>query len=77
MAGLATSFGSGAMTNSIEEIGDAGCVFAIGTNTTEDHPVIALQVKRAVDRGAKLIVADPRRIGAGCPRDHPILPWAA
>ena len=51
------------MTNSIEEIGDAGCVFAIGTNTTEDHPVIALQVKRAVDSGAKLIVADPRQIG--------------
>jgi len=51
------------MTNSIEEIGDAGCILAIGTNTTENHPVIALQVKRAVDSGAKLIVADPRQIG--------------
>ncbi len=48
------------MTNSIEEIADAKCIFAIGTNTTEDHPVIALQIKKAVDKGAKLIVADPR-----------------
>ena len=51
------------MTNSIEEISGAGCIFAIGTNTTEDHPVIALEIKKAVDSGAKLIVADPREIG--------------
>jgi len=63
VAGLATSFGSGSMTNSIEEIADAGCILAIGTNTTEDHPVIALEIKKAVDKGARLIVADPRRIG--------------
>ncbi len=69
MAGLATSFGSGAMTNSIAEIGDAGCIFAIGTNTTDDHPVIALEIKRAVDNGAKLIVADPRKIEL-CRRAH-------
>lgn len=62
MAGLATSFGSGAMTNSIEEIGDARCIMAIGTNTTADHPVIGLEIKRAIKQGGKLIVADPRRI---------------
>lgn len=62
MAGLATTFGSGAMTNSIEEIGDAACILAIGTNTTENHPVIGLQVKKAVKNGGKLIVANPRRI---------------
>jgi len=62
VAGLATSFGSGAMTNSIAEIGDARCILAIGTNTTEDHPVIALEIKKAVDKGGKLIVADPRKI---------------
>ena len=50
------------MTNSIHEIGDAGCILAIGTNTTKAHPVIALRVKRAVDNGAKLIVAEPRQI---------------
>jgi formate dehydrogenase alpha subunit len=57
------------MTNSIAEIADAGCIFAIGTNTTEDHPVIALEIKKAVDKGARLIVADPRRIGL-CDRAH-------
>ncbi len=62
MAGLATAFGSGAMTNPINEIGDAACILAIGTNTTVGHPVIGLEVKRAVRNGAKLIVANPRRI---------------
>jgi len=62
VAGLAQSFGSGAMTNSVDEIGNAKCIFAIGTNTTEAHPIIALQVKRAAKNGAKLIVANPRRI---------------
>lgn len=63
MAGLAAVFGSGAMTNSIAEIEDADVIFVIGTNTTENHPVIAHVMKRAIDRRkAKLIVADPRRI---------------
>lgn len=62
MAGLATSFGSGAMTNSVNEIEDAACIFAIGTNTTASHPVIGLKVKKAVQKGAKLIVANPRKI---------------
>jgi formate dehydrogenase (NADP+) alpha subunit len=62
VAGLAQSFGSGAMTNSISEIADAACIFAIGTNTTEAHPIIGLEVKRAVKNGAKLIVANPREI---------------
>jgi formate dehydrogenase alpha subunit len=57
------AFGSGAMTNSIEEIRNADCIFIIGSNTTENHPVIALEVKAAVrQKKAKLIVADPRRI---------------
>jgi formate dehydrogenase alpha subunit len=63
VAGLAAVFGSGAMTNSIAEIEDADVIFVIGTNTTENHPVIAHVMKRAIDRRkAKLIVADPRRI---------------
>ncbi len=57
------AFGSGAMTNSIAEIGDADCIFIIGSNTTENHPVIALDIKKAArQKGAKVIVADPRRI---------------
>ncbi len=62
MAGLAASLGSGAMTNSINEISKAACIFAVGTNTTANHPIIGRQVTRAVQKGAKLIVADPRRI---------------
>jgi formate dehydrogenase (NADP+) alpha subunit len=62
VSGLVQSFGSGAMTNSINEIRDASCILAVGTNTTATHPVIALEIKRAVDKGAKLIVANPREI---------------
>lgn len=51
------------MTNSISEIERAEVILVTGTNTTEMHPVIAGYVKRAVrQRGAKLIVVDPRRI---------------
>jgi formate dehydrogenase alpha subunit len=63
VAGLATSFGSGAMTNSIECVEKAGALLVIGSNTTENHPIIGDRVKRAVVlRGAKLIVIDPRKI---------------
>jgi len=55
-------FGAGAMTNSIEEIRDSELMFVIGSNTTEAHPIIAMEMKRARQRGAKLIVADPRKI---------------
>jgi formate dehydrogenase alpha subunit len=62
VAGLVTTFGSGSMTNSLAEIKDCDCMLAIGTNTTETHPVIWLEMKKARDKGAKLIVANPRRI---------------
>ena len=62
MAGLATSFGSGAMTNSISEIKDAACILVIGSNTSAGHPVIALEIKKAVRNGGRLIVANPREI---------------
>ena len=63
VAGLARAFGSGAMTNSIDELKNAGCIFVIGSNTTEAHPVIGLYIKEAVTKnGAELIVADPREI---------------
>ena len=62
MAGLAAAFGSGAMTNSIGEIEDSSCIFVIGSNTTACHPLIARRIFRAKEKGAKLIVADPREI---------------
>lgn len=50
------------MTNSIEDLAKAKAFLIIGSNTTEQHPVIGAGVKRAVRKGAALIVADPRRI---------------
>jgi len=48
VAGLAAAFGSGAMTNSIEELEFTDLILATGTNTTENHPVIGMKIKRAV-----------------------------
>jgi predicted molibdopterin-dependent oxidoreductase YjgC len=50
------------MTNSIDEIEESGCIFVIGSNTSACHPLIARRIIRAKERGAKLIVADPRHI---------------
>ncbi|HDZ88798.1 MAG TPA: formate dehydrogenase subunit alpha, partial [Nitrospirae bacterium] len=61
VGGLSGAFGSGAMTNSITEIDEARTLFVIGSNTTEQHPMIGMHMLKAVDRGATLIVADPRR----------------
>lgn len=62
VTGLVQSFGSGAMTNSIDEVKNSKCFFAIGTNTTSAHPIIANRINEAVRKGAKLIVANPREI---------------
>ena len=59
---LSMSLGSAAMTNSIEDLEDARTILLIGTNTTENHPIVGLKVKRAVEKGAKLIVVNPLRI---------------
>ena len=50
------------MTNSIPEIRDADFLYVTGSNTTEAHPIIAMEMKQAVRRGAKLAVADPRAV---------------
>jgi len=62
VVGLAAAFGSGAMTNSVAEIEDADCIFVIGSNTTSSHPLVATRIFRAKAKGAKLVVADPRKI---------------
>ena len=63
VAGLARAFGSGAMTNSIEDFEKADAIFVIGSNTTDCHPIIGSAIKRAATkRGIPLIVADPRLI---------------
>ena len=66
MAGLAASFGSGAMTNSIPEFSQyTRCFLITGSNTTEAHPLIASHVMEAKERGAKIIVIDPREVQIG------------
>ncbi len=62
MTGLVATFGSGAMTNSVPELENTDCILITGSNTTEGHPLIATRIFRAVEKGAKLIVVDPRSI---------------
>lgn len=52
------------MSNSMDDVAAyAAAMFVIGSNTTEQHPVFGTMIRRAVSRrGAKLVVADPRRI---------------
>jgi formate dehydrogenase alpha subunit len=62
VVGLAATFGSGAMTNSISCMEESDCIFVTGSNTTEQHPLIGSRIIKAVGKGAKLIVADNRKI---------------
>jgi len=63
VAGLSMSFGSGAMTNSIDDIEDAKVIVLIGSNASEQHPLIGRRIIKAIrEKGTHLIVADPRRI---------------
>lgn len=64
VAGLAQTLGSGAMTNPITDIAEnAEVIMLVGSNPEEAHPVIGMQLRKAVERGTKLIVVDPRDIG--------------
>ncbi len=61
VAGLNVAFGSGAATNSLDEIEDTGLILVCGANPPEAHPVAGLKIKKALSKGAKLIVIDPRQ----------------
>ena len=64
VAGLARTLGSGAMTNPIHDIThDVDCILLVGSNPEEAHPVVGMQIRRAVKDGTRLIVVDPREIG--------------
>lgn len=62
VSGLNQSFGSGASTNSYDELPFMDCILIIGSNPTEAHPIVGWRVRSAVDNGAKIIVCDPRKI---------------
>src|SRR5512136_662917 len=59
--GMAQTTGSGAMTNSISDLAGAECVLIVGSNAAESHPIIMGEIYKAVDRGAAVIVVDPRK----------------
>ncbi len=61
MAGLATSLGAGAATNSLSQMPDMDTLFLFGSNPTEAHPIVSIWLKKALRKGAKLVVGDPRR----------------
>jgi formate dehydrogenase alpha subunit len=61
VSAMGMAFGHGAMTNAPQEIFESDVIFVLGHNTSENHPVIAGAIKRAVRAGTKLIVMDPRR----------------
>lgn len=63
VAGLAATLGSGAMTNSMQEVTKSKVILITGSNTTWCHPVFGGMIKKAVkENGVKLIVVDPREI---------------
>ena len=60
--GLRQTMGTSAGTQPFESVMDADCIIVIGANPTQGHPVFASQMKQRLRQGAKLIVADPRKI---------------
>lgn len=60
VAGLDAVLGNGAMTNSIPEIDNADLIFIFGYNPAESHPIVARRIVKAREKGAKIVVVDPR-----------------
>ncbi len=60
LTGLGKTLGTGAMTNPVSDLACSECIFVIGSNFAENHPAISRRVLRAKEKGAFVIVADPR-----------------
>jgi formate dehydrogenase major subunit len=60
VAGVANTWGYGAMTNSYNDMSNTKCALYIGSNAAEAHPVSMLHMLHAKETGAKMIVVDPR-----------------
>ncbi|HUK00692.1 MAG TPA: formate dehydrogenase subunit alpha [Steroidobacteraceae bacterium] len=60
--GLKQTIGESAGTQNFDSVMKADVIFVIGANPTDGHPVFASQMKRRLRQGARLIIADPRRI---------------
>lgn len=62
VAGLQQTLGNGAMSNSITDIENSKCLLVFGYNCADSHPIVARRVIKAKEKGAKIIVCDPRKI---------------
>src|ERR1041385_8089242 len=62
-AAMRVAFGTGAATGAFEDIDVAQTILISGSNALEAHPVVGVRLRRAVRRGAELIVIDPRNVG--------------
>ena len=60
--GMQRTFGTGAATNSIEDLKHTDCIIVIGANPTDAHPVTGARIKQEAMKGTKMIVIDPRKI---------------
>ncbi len=60
MAGLAYVLGNGAMSNGIHEIDNTDLLFIFGYNGADSHPIVARRIIKAKEKGAKIVVTDPR-----------------
>jgi len=60
--GLGQTFGTSAGTQDFKSVAKSDVILVIGANPTDGHPVFASRMKKRLRQGAKLIVADPRRI---------------
>ncbi|MGZ5278103.1 MAG: molybdopterin-dependent oxidoreductase, partial [Caldimonas sp.] len=61
VAALLEGVGSGAVSNPVGDVEHAELILVIGANPTSNHPVAATWIKNAAQRGAKVVLADPRR----------------
>ena len=59
--GMQRAFGTGAATNSVEDIKYTDCIMIIGANPTDAHPVTGAKLKQFAMKGKTTIVIDPRR----------------
>ena len=61
VAALLEGVGSGAVSNPVNDVAQAGLILVIGANPSSNHPVAATWMKNAAARGTKIVMADPRR----------------
>ena len=59
---MLVSMGSGATSNSYVDYQEAGCVMIVGADASANHPVIAVRFRRAMARGARIVVVNPKRV---------------